>query len=137
MIAAVAPVAGVLGIDESECAPARPIPLMHLHGTGDALVPVDGGGLAGSPTVAESTEGWLERNGCTGAPTVTYQKGAATCETVDQCEGGAVVTLCLIEGAGHCWPGQPCRMLGDLGEPTTDIDANEAMWAFFSTVKLL
>jgi polyhydroxybutyrate depolymerase len=136
VIAAIAPVAGVLGIEPSECTPARPIPIMHLHGTGDPLVQVDGGGLAGSASVADSTDGWLQRNGCTGEPTVTFQNGAATCETVDDCDGDASVTLCLIEGAGHCWPGQPCRMLGDLGEPTTDIDANDAMWGLFSTVKL-
>lgn len=35
VIAAVAPVAGVLGIDEEACNPARPIPIIHLHGTGD------------------------------------------------------------------------------------------------------
>jgi polyhydroxybutyrate depolymerase len=136
VIAAIAPVAAVLGIEDSQCNPARPMPIMHLHGTGDPLVPVDGGGLAGSPSVQDSTAGWLERNGCTGEPVVTYQNGAATCETVDECEGDASVTLCLIEGAGHCWPGKPCRMLGDLGEPTTDIDANDAMWELFSTVKL-
>lgn len=136
VIAAIAPVAGVLGIDDSDCNPERPIPIMHLHGTGDMIVPVDGGGLAGSQSVADSTAGWLERNGCTGERLVTYQKGTATCETVDECEGNASVTVCLIEGAGHCWPGQPCRDLGDLGEPTTDIDANEAIWGLFSTVKL-
>jgi polyhydroxybutyrate depolymerase len=136
VIAAIAPVAGVLGIDPSDCRPARPIPIIHLHGTGDPLVQIDGGGLTGSASVAESTDGWLERNGCSGEPTVTYQNGAATCETVDDCEGDASVTLCLIEGAGHCWPGQPCRVLGNLGEPTTDIDANEAIWELFSTVKL-
>lgn len=136
VIAAIAPVAGVLGAD-AECNPARPIPIMHLHGTEDPLVPFDGvGGLTESPSVAESIDGWLVRNGCDGEPTVTYQNGDATCETVDQCDGDASVTLCRIEGAGHCWPGQPCRMLGDLGEPTTDIDANEAMWGLFSTVKL-
>ena len=136
VIAAVAPVAGVLGIDEAACTPARPISIMHLHGTGDPLVPYDGGGLADSASVEDSTAGWLERNGCTGEPAVTYQNGMATCETVDQCSGDASVTVCTIEGGGHCWPGQPCRMLGDLGESTTDIDANEAMWGLFSTVKL-
>jgi polyhydroxybutyrate depolymerase len=136
VIAAVAPVAGVLGIDAAACTPARPIPLIHLHGTGDMLVPYEGGGLAGSQSVADSTAGWLARNGCAGEPSVSYQNGAATCETFDQCEGDASVTLCTIEGAGHCWPGQPCPMLGDLGESTTDIDANEAMWELFSTVKL-
>jgi polyhydroxybutyrate depolymerase len=136
VIAAVAPVAAVLGIDESDCAPSRPIPIMHLHGTADPLVPVDGGGLADSSPVAESINGWLDRNGCTGEPTLSYENGKATCETTDACDGDASVTLCLIEDGGHCWPGQPCRMLGDLGEATTDIDANEVMWELFSSSKL-
>ena len=54
----------------------------------------------------------------------------------DDCDGDVSVTLCTIEGAGHCWPGQPCRVLGDLGESTTDIDANEAIWRLFSGVQL-
>lgn len=138
VIAAVAPVAAVLGIPESDCMPARPIPIMHLHGTEDPLVPVDGGGLAGSPSVAESTDGWLARNGCQGEGELSYENGGASCETVDACEGDVSVTLCLAEGAGHCWLGQPCpERLGDIvGESTTDIDANELMWDLFSTVRL-
>ncbi|MDH3653476.1 MAG: hypothetical protein OEN21_04355 [Myxococcales bacterium] len=137
VIAAVAPVAGVLGIEEEACNPARPIPIIHLHGTGDMLVPYDGGGLAGSQSVDDSTEGWLDRNGCSGERDITYQNGDATCETFEQCRADASVTVCTIEGAGHCWPGQPCPTgRGDLGESTTDIDANEAMWGLFSTVQL-
>jgi polyhydroxybutyrate depolymerase len=133
VIAAVAPVAGVLGIDASACAPTRPTPVMHFHGTGDVLVRFDGGGLVASIGVEESTAGWLERNGCEGAAEVSYQNGDATCETVDECDAGVRVTLCTIEGAGHCWPGQPCPLGGD---PTFDIDANEAMWEFFRRAAL-
>ncbi|MBT8466237.1 MAG: hypothetical protein KJO57_16275 [Deltaproteobacteria bacterium] len=136
VIAAVAPVAGVLALDPATCTPSRPISILHLHGTGDPLVRYDGGGLADSPSVESSIAGWLDRNGCTGEPTVTFQNGSATCETTDDCDGDASVTLCTIEGAGHCWPGQPCRVLGDLGESTTDIDANEAIWRMFSSVRL-
>ncbi|MBW2508098.1 MAG: hypothetical protein JRE81_05665 [Deltaproteobacteria bacterium] len=138
VIAAAAPVAAVLGIDESACKPSRPIPIMQLNGTADPLVSYEGGGLTGSPGAEESINGWAVRNGCTGEPSVSYDNGAATCETVGDCDGDASVTLCSIEGAGHCWPGQPCpERLGSLvGEPTFDIDANEVMWGLFSTVKL-
>lgn len=137
VFAAVAPVAAVLGIDEAACTPSRPIPLMHLHGTADMLVPYEGGGLAGSASVEDSVDGWRDRNGCTGERDISFQNGDATCVTHERCDADASVTLCTIEGAGHCWPGQPCRTgLGDLGESTTDIDANEAMWGLFSTVKL-
>lgn len=137
VFAAVAPVAAVLGIDEAACTPSRPIPVIHLHGTGDMLVPYEGGGLAGSQSVEDSIDGWRDRNGCTGERDVSYQNGDATCVSYERCDADTSVTLCTIEGAGHCWPGQPCRTgLGDLGESTTDIDANEAMWGLFSTVKL-
>lgn len=138
VIAAAAPVAAVLGIDESECMPSRPISIIHLHGTADPLVAYEGGGVPGSPSAAESIEGWRMRNGCTGDPRITYENGAATCETVDDCDGGVSVTLCSIEGAGHCWPGQPCpERLGSLvGEPTFDIDANEVIWDVFSQTAL-
>lgn len=135
VIAAAAPVAAVLGIDEAACNPTRPIPIMQFNGTADPLVAYEGGGLEDSPSAQESIDGWIARNGCGGEPDVSYQNGAATCETVGDCEGDVSVTLCSIEGAGHCWPGQPCR-LGFVGEPTYDIDANEAMWELFSTVKL-
>jgi polyhydroxybutyrate depolymerase len=133
VIAAVAPVAGVLGIEPEDCVPSRPIPVIHFHGTADPLVPVEGADSV--PSVAESTEGWIERNDCSGEPRVTYEEGLATCETVDRCSDGVSVTLCLAEGAGHCWLGQPCRLPG-LGEATTDIDANEVMWELFEAHKL-
>src|SRR6202035_315690 len=41
--AAVAPVSGVLGIPPETCRPSRPIPVLHIHGTADMVVPYDGG----------------------------------------------------------------------------------------------
>ena len=133
VIAAVAPVASVLGIPPADCEPSRPVPLVHFHGTGDLLVPVEGSFTATS--VADSTQGWIDRNGCGADARLSCEDGVATCETVDDCDGDASVSLCIIEGAGHCWPGQPCRLDG-LGEATTDIDANEVMWELFRSVSL-
>ena len=39
-IAAVAPVAGTMAI--AKASPKRPVPVMHFHGTADALIPFDG-----------------------------------------------------------------------------------------------
>ena len=138
VIAAAAPVAAVLGIEESACNPSRPIPIMQLNGTADPLVAYEGGGLSDSPSAQESIDGWIARDGCAGEPEVSYENGAATCETVDECDGEVSVTLCSIEGAGHCWPGQPCpeRFGSVLGEPTFDIDANEVIWELFSRTAL-
>jgi len=126
--AAIAPVAGVLGVPS--CTPSRPMPVMHFHGTADSLVPYDGSTSMGFPPVLDTFHGWADRDGCTGAPTQTYAKGDATCSTYTQCAGGAEVTLCTIDGGGHTWPGG--TPVPSLGVTSTDINATDAMWTFFS-----
>src|SRR5262249_57738455 len=51
-IAAVAPVAGVLGVPT--CTPARPISVMHFHGTSDQLVPYNGNPQMGFLSVPDT-----------------------------------------------------------------------------------
>jgi polyhydroxybutyrate depolymerase len=134
-IAAIGPVAGVLGIPPESCKPSRAVPVIHFHGTEDPLVPYDGGGTSSYPSVADTISGWASRDGCTSQPTQTFSNGAAHCETTTGCTGGAEVTLCTIDGMGHCWPGQSfCPPT--LGSPSTDISANQAMWDFFERFAL-
>jgi poly(3-hydroxybutyrate) depolymerase len=74
IFAAVAPVAGVLPIPDAACQPARPIPVLQIHGSNDELVDYDGeGGLLAfiwadplTPiTSAHATlVAWARRNGC-------------------------------------------------------------------------
>lgn len=138
LIAAIAPVSGVLGLPPDDCNPPRPVPLIHFHGTDDFLVPFEGGGLAGSIPVPASMDFWIEHDACSGEAEVTFSEGMVTCETWDQCADDASVTLCTVEDGGHCWPGEPCaRIEGvDLGNATMDINANDAMWSLFSRVRL-
>jgi polyhydroxybutyrate depolymerase len=128
-IAAIAPVAGVLGIPT--CNPSRPVPVIEFHGTSDPLVPYDGDPAIGYPSVADTVAGWVQRDGCTGSPTTTYSNGDATCVTYAQCSQGADVTLCTITGGGHTWPGGTPFPL--LGATSTDISATDAMWTFFQS----
>jgi polyhydroxybutyrate depolymerase len=127
--AAIAPVAGVVGI--SNCNPSRPVAVMHTHGDADTLIPYTGGGVNGNESVAATIDRWATKNGCTGAPAQTYQQGDATCMTRSSCTDNADVTLCTIAGGGHQWPGGVS--LGSfLGELSNDLDATNAMWAFFA-----
>ncbi len=126
--AAIAPVAGVLGVPS--CSPARPMPVMHFHGTSDPLVPYGGDPSLGFPSVMDTFQGWANRDGCTGVPAQTYSNGDATCQTYAQCAGGAEVTLCTIQGGGHTWPGG--TPVPSLGLTSTDIHATDAMWTFFA-----
>jgi polyhydroxybutyrate depolymerase len=126
-IAAIAPVAGVMGIPT--CNPTRPVPVMEFHGTEDPLVPYDGDPSIDYPSVADTIAGWVQRDGCQGAATTTYDNGDATCVTYGQCNAGAEVTLCTIAGGGHTWPGGTPFPV--LGATSTDISATDAMWTFF------
>ena len=126
-VAAIAPVAG--GTLVSPCDPARPMPVLYFHGTADAIVPYEGGYLGGLPSAAKTFGDWAARNGCTDAPVTTFTNGDVHCETYQTCAAGVEVTLCTIDGGGHTWPGG--TPVPGLGETTTDISANDAMWEFF------
>jgi len=127
-IAAVAPVAGVLGIPT--CTPARPVSVMHFHGTADLLVPYDGVNDADRkfPSVPTTRDGWAQRDGCTDKPHTTFESGDAKCTTQDQCSNGTEVTLCTITGGGHTWPG--AIPIG-VAHTSQSIRATDAMWEFF------
>lgn len=126
-IAAIAPVAGVMGIEE--CAPGRAVPVLHFHGTADALVPFDGGGVTGFPSVEDTVAAWAERDGCTGEPQVSFEQGDALCRRWDSCDQGAAVELCVIDGGGHTWPGG--RVPAVAGKTSEDLVATGRMWEFF------
>jgi polyhydroxybutyrate depolymerase len=126
-IAAIAPVSGVLA--PPVCNPTRPVPVMHFHGTGDAVVPYDGSMAMGFTSAPDTFAGWGARNGCTGAPTESFRKNDAHCASYSGCNAGATVTLCTIDNGGHEWPGG--LPVPPLGYTTTNISATDAMWDFF------
>jgi polyhydroxybutyrate depolymerase len=133
--AAVAPVAGVLGIDPDTCTPSRPVPVIDFHGTADPVVPYDGGPAAKLlpaivfRSVPVTMDFWRSADGCLGAPTVTYQYGTATCTRWSDCRGGADVELCTLTGEGHQWPGG--LPVPALGNSTNDVNATSRMVDFF------
>jgi poly(3-hydroxybutyrate) depolymerase len=66
------------------------------------------GGIGPTPSVAESFTGWAVRD-------------------------GVELTLCTIEGGGHCWPGmQICT----YGATTSDISVNAFGWNFLKRFSL-
>jgi polyhydroxybutyrate depolymerase len=124
-IAAIGPVAGQL---LSPCTPSRPIPVMEFHGTADQIVPYNGG--LGMPAVTDVAKAWAKQNGCGATPMQTYAMGDATCITYSGCTANADVTLCTIQDGGHTWPGG--FPIPGLGKTSTDINATDAMWDFFT-----
>jgi polyhydroxybutyrate depolymerase len=142
-IAAIAPVAASMGLPEAN--PARPVAVMHFHGTDDDLLPIEGGqGIRGESrggpafrSVEESLNDWIEANGCDPEPRVNTLPDAeddgtqVIRKTWSGCLEDADVVLVEIVGGGHTWPGQP-PVRDFLGASTRDISANEMMWSFFA-----
>jgi polyhydroxybutyrate depolymerase len=139
-IAAIAPVAGPMGTEP--CSPARPVPVMHFHGTNDEFAPFAGGigrrsvSKTNFYSVAHALAEWRKANGCHATPLVEElepQVDDGTRITRHTYAGGAEsseVVLYEIHGGGHTWPGRESRFRA-LGKSTRNLDANEAMWAFF------
>jgi polyhydroxybutyrate depolymerase len=130
VFAAAAPMASTLTIPPGECTPSRPIPIYMINGTADPLVGYSVTSLSGGLPVQSSFTTWADRDGCTDAAQTTLQRGKATCQTHAQCGGGSEVTLCSVEGMGHCMPGMKkesptncfTKNLILLGMPNDDID---------------
>lgn len=128
VFAAAAPVSATMVL--GQCAPSRPIPVMMFNGTADSLVFYDGGLY---PSAPKTFADWGDRDLCVGAPVVSKQVGATTCELYESCADDVQVAFCTHEGMGHCWPG---NAFCPIGQANTDLDANAEMWAFFSKFAL-
>jgi polyhydroxybutyrate depolymerase len=134
--AAIAPVAGVVAGDPAP--PAVPVPVLHIHGTADSIVPYGRPVAIGRGVrfrdVPDSVALWVKFNGCDAAGPeeslaeacglrVTRRRHAGGCD-------GADVVLVTIGGGGHTWPGRrPPLWL--LGASTETVAANDLIWEFF------
>ena len=143
-IAAIAPVSGALDYDG--CAPARPLPVLAIHGTADQNVPYDGGKgtdeghrFPGQKdrvdrSVADSVGFWLKADGCPGEG-AQQSSGSLKRTTYAPCSDGSEVVLDTIVGGGHAWPGG-ARIRPRAQEPSDALDAKAEIWAFFSRHEL-
>ena len=125
LFAAVAPVAGTLGVNVA-CNPSRPVAVLMTHGTADPVVPYNGGimmgrgGVSDIPAVPTLVERWRQIDGCQGVPgeDVLPTAGDGTQSyrlTSSACSGGTEVVLVRVDGGGHSW-----------------FDTSEASWQFFN-----
>ena len=127
-IAAIAPVAGGLRIDKATCTPKRPVPVLHIHGTGDLLVPYNG--AIGTNPVSYSIDAFKTKNGCAaGAGKNVFTKDDVSCTKWDGCSANADVELCTVTGGGHQWPGGDTLPYGGSASP--NLDSSETIAAFF------
>ncbi|HEX3334419.1 MAG TPA: hypothetical protein VHS57_08755 [Acidimicrobiales bacterium] len=155
-IAAIAPVAGL--VSPSNCAPARPVPVVAFHGTADQFVSYGGGlgpgasklplpkgtsgtisqvlgsntpGSNGGPSIPSNAAAWARRDGCAKNP-ASRQVASGVTRISYSCPDGVAVVLYRISGGGHTWPGSAvASKQKGLGYTTLAISANQIMWNFF------
>ncbi|GMW03561.1 MAG: esterase [Candidatus Hydrogenedentota bacterium] len=135
----------------SFCAPVKPLPVMMMMGVADPFFPWEGGTVNQGPfmqvqyqSAADSVAHWIGINNAGGPPQVEELPDTDPMdgtrvfrETHAANPGGHPVVFYRIEGGGHTWPGGYTSVLEQLvsvGNTSRDINAAEAIWAFFASV---
>lgn len=129
--AAIAPVAGDQMV---ACSARAPASLLHIHGTADTSVPLDGSpgdgvGRVNGPPIEQVVDSWRTTDGCAAFTSIT--KGVVTTRTAT-CLDGRGVTLVLVDGAGHQWPGSGSTGSPGADKPSDAFDATRLIWEFFA-----
>tara|TARA_E500000331_G_scaffold357641_1_gene420152 strand:- start:86 stop:1009 length:924 start_codon:yes stop_codon:yes gene_type:complete len=125
-------VAGLMdGIVVDSCAPTGPKPLIHLHGTADSMVPIEGD--PPTPAAHDSVKYFAKLNNATQEETVKVSEN--TTAYIYRPEGeGAEARFYRIEGFIHYWPGTPYlgKSKGKQMEDNSGINATDLIWELFS-----
>lgn len=141
LVAAVAPFCASLPVATNmDCIPAdQPVSVMIVNGTEDLLSPWEGGPSSnGEVMSAEATFAyWVEVADLHGEPKVTglpdvVSDDGSTVEQHSLSSGQVEVSLVIVRGGGHTFPGSSMRGGGRLGAVNRDVDGAEMIWRFFS-----
>ncbi len=126
-LAAIAPVGGL----RPPAANADRVPVLATHGTGDPVSPYEGGGpwYWGSG-VDHAVGAWARHLGCDRLE--IQVRGKLT--RIRHHGPGPGITLEVLEGLGHQWPGSPVDLGFDFGPPAPYHDTTGRAFAFFESV---
>ena len=133
-IAAIAPVAGWYYPpfsphfpNEPGCFSTRPVAVIAFHGTGDSIIPFEGGPglfeILFRSFEDEIMPEWAAHNGCDPVPVEEQVTQNVRLLRHENCDEGGTLELYVVEGGDHVWPGAPGA--------TQEISATDLMWDFF------
>lgn len=115
------------------CQPVKPISVLLMHGTNDAIIPYGPPGKA-LLSLADTVKYWSTHNRC--SPQVVKaslpKSPHIRRETYQQCNNETTVTLYTIEGAEHGWGDSQSGTTGTPGKPSQEANASTIIWDFFS-----
>jgi len=130
-LAGIGPVAGAL---VAPCHPAPAITVVAIHGTADRSVPLNGGVGPKSvshypyPAVTMSLAPFVAADHCAPVPKRTDRPPVAL--STWTCAGDRNVTLAVVTGLGHEWPGAHATtgVKRLLRQPVPPLDATTFLW---------
>jgi polyhydroxybutyrate depolymerase len=120
--------------ERQACTPTRSVSVLHIHGTDDRNLPIDGG--VGSESSANITflsprigvQTLASAEGC--APRATEvtdpDNDDILTRTWSPCSGNAVVAMKEVTGASHGWMGSATSN----DNPYAGLDASAVLWQF-------
>jgi polyhydroxybutyrate depolymerase len=135
LVAAIGAVSAVIVV--APCEPRFPVSVLHIHGTADQNVPIEGGVGQKSitrypyPPVARSIAFWAAWDDCGKDPIVSAPAPNVTLRSYPLCTLGIAVDYYVIEGGTHAWPGGK-RLAKFLDSPSNALDATKLIWQFFA-----
>lgn len=136
-IAAIAPVAGAL-VMIKPCVPSRAVPILHIHSKLDEKVPYNGGRSTFGfliPPIENGINTWVKNNSCDVSAKTVSTFSSYTLTKWANCSSNSSIEIYLTNDGGHSWPGGlHSRAAADV--PSTAINANDVIWAFFQKYQL-
>ena len=153
----IAAIASVAGVPRVPVLPNRAMPLLHVHGTSDTIVPYPGGQNPFAPgpdfpAVRDVIDLWSTNNQCAGDPSTIELANAAINDnsTVTKIASGSCLIYAdgvgevrhsdvihyRVNQGGHNWPGSSVVWPDWAGTVNQDINASEVIWNFFQSHSL-
>jgi len=100
------------------CDPEFPVPILHMHGLSDNLIPYEGSDII--PHVDSVIAIWREVNDCDSIHDTIYNQPGIIGKRWNSYSGATDIELYTIQEGGHQWP----------KETTLDIQATNVFWDF-------
>ena len=124
--AAVAVVSSAL---RGSCTTSHPVSELLIYGSQERSLP-NGNPATGFPSAAQITAHWRQIDRCRSAsPATVTTLGPVVQNAWKGCARGSAVSLYVVQGGTHFWPGQS----GGTGpDAPGHYDASAAIWAFFA-----
>lgn len=108
------------------------LPVLMIQGTGDTVVPFNGG--RGRMSIPDTVLTWAEHNACNTEDVPTFDErlfaNGYTIYFYEDCPDGNIVMLNALQGINHTWVGGEYYVRGSF-PPALPFDTARLIWAFF------